>query len=558
MRSLGATPVETSDEEFMRSLGAVPADTAAPSPPPEARTVGGFLGNIPGSAYQLGADIVGAVAHPIETAQVAGKTALGLGAKLTGSETLGRWSEVQPGVNPVDAIVNHLTERYGGLENLKKTAYEDPVGMLSDIATVMSAGGGGVGAGAKVAGLSKVARGAQTVAKVGRVVDPLSVAGRVGGAITKPIGHGAAGALGLTTGVGKEAIKTAARPTPEFLQALRGQTSINQVADRVKGAVQSLRDQRAAQYRQAFDQLPAQQLDVTPLAQTLKDTLDDFGIGLKPVRRPGGGTRLAPDFNPMTSPLVSVGKPAQKEIRDIVDRVLNTPVQIQYPSTPGALSRRGANLGAAGLSAHMDSKVLDAVKRSLDGFYSETSEARALVTRVRKSARDMLSQVPGYDAMTADYQRVTDFLREVEPELSAKASSQKGTMIRKLAYALNQNNDYRQTLLEALDTRAGTRLKDQIAGVALNQWEPRGLARTLAGAGVLYGIGLNFDPSHLLALAAQSPRVVGEITAAGGQLARGTSKPARFARATLRPEVYRPLTMMRSTNPAPSPTPPPE
>ena len=110
-------------------------------------------------------DVATAVMHPIDTAQNLGDLIDGLENKavnaLTGrkpGEEPTAWQKVF-GVTDEDeakanAVGNYLADRYGGIENIKRTLAVDPAGAAADAAGVL-AGGSGVLRGA--AGLGKLA-----------------------------------------------------------------------------------------------------------------------------------------------------------------------------------------------------------------------------------------------------------------------------------------------------------------------------------------------------------------------------------------------------------------
>ena len=174
-------------------------DQTIPPPPPgfvldeptNERSLAGFGANVVESGGRFLGDIGTAIMNPLDTAKAVGGLALGGFQKLIPGE--------QGAEKNVDALVNLYVDRYGGLENLKKTAYEDPVGMLADFATL--AGGGamlakGAGMAAKGANLAKTA---EMVGKVGRVAgaigevaDPLRMAGKGVALAAKPLKPAAA------------------------------------------------------------------------------------------------------------------------------------------------------------------------------------------------------------------------------------------------------------------------------------------------------------------------------------------------------------------------------
>lgn len=116
--------------------------------------------NIPGSTLQLGKDIISPVLHPKDTAKALWGLAQGLAYKLTDG--------VQPEEAMVDAVAQHLKDRYGGWEEIKKTVEKDPAGVLSDVAGLLSGGG--------LLGLKKVGQ-------LGALVDPLNLGKRAAGVV---------------------------------------------------------------------------------------------------------------------------------------------------------------------------------------------------------------------------------------------------------------------------------------------------------------------------------------------------------------------------------------
>src|SRR5262249_48222474 len=98
------------------------------------------LQNIPGSALRFGSDIAQPFLHPIQTAENVRDLGLGVLEKLG----------VKAGdahVQYADAVGKFFSDRYGGLDNLKRTIANDPVGFLADASTVLT---GGAAAAAKI------------------------------------------------------------------------------------------------------------------------------------------------------------------------------------------------------------------------------------------------------------------------------------------------------------------------------------------------------------------------------------------------------------------------
>jgi hypothetical protein len=184
-------------DELAKRMNLTPPPTT-PSQP-IGRSLEGFGNNIRESGKRMIGDIAGAVSHPLDTAKAVGGIVAGLGEKLIPGEKIGHEQNV-------DALVKMYKDRYGSLENLAKTLYEDPVGALADISTLAGGAGlaaKGVGLAAKTANLGKAASVAGKVAKVAgtvaEVTDPMNV-------ITKPVAA-VAGKSGMATRLYESALK---------------------------------------------------------------------------------------------------------------------------------------------------------------------------------------------------------------------------------------------------------------------------------------------------------------------------------------------------------------
>ena len=168
------------------------------SEPPEKKSVGGFVENIGSSGGRFLGDIVGAVAHPIETGKAAGKLVGGAAQMAIPGEQ---------GLEPnARALVDLYKQRYGGWENLAKTLYEDPVGVLADLSTLATGGG------AALKGLGMAGK----AAKVGRAAELATTAGKVAstvGEVTDPLRGLIQGAKGLTNTTAEGLYQSAVKPS---------------------------------------------------------------------------------------------------------------------------------------------------------------------------------------------------------------------------------------------------------------------------------------------------------------------------------------------------------
>lgn len=128
--------------------------------------------NIPGSAVQAAKDITAPIHSPIDTGRGLWRAASGAAQMLAPGEQ---------GNEPyARAVGAGLKERYGGVDNLKRTLQNDPVGSAVDVGGLLT---GGAAATAKA-----LPRASAFAGKAGRALDPvLGVQKAVGKAIPKAL-----------------------------------------------------------------------------------------------------------------------------------------------------------------------------------------------------------------------------------------------------------------------------------------------------------------------------------------------------------------------------------
>ncbi len=134
-------------------------------PTPTSGGDGGFIGNtiknIPSSAGNFLSGIGQALLHPIETVKGVGTIALGGAQKFIPGE--------QEAEQTFDAVTTFFKDRYGGLDNIKNTVESDPIGFLSDVATLFTGGGAlatKVGTVGKLSEFASIANKAERIAAI--------------------------------------------------------------------------------------------------------------------------------------------------------------------------------------------------------------------------------------------------------------------------------------------------------------------------------------------------------------------------------------------------------
>lgn len=161
------------------------ATAAAESSRQDDMSIGGFAKNVVSSGANFVGGIANAVMHPIQTAQNVGKLALGAGINavetITGDENT--FDNPFGSEDVAKNVGDFYLQRYGGLDNLRKTMYEDPIGFLADVSTVLTAGG------AAIQGVGKLGQLGTAAATAGKASVPLNslaaTAGKMSGAVTK-------------------------------------------------------------------------------------------------------------------------------------------------------------------------------------------------------------------------------------------------------------------------------------------------------------------------------------------------------------------------------------
>lgn len=239
-------------------------------------SLGGFAGNVVGSAGNFLGGIGNAVMHPIDTVSNLGNAAVGAGAELSNTVAGTNFNNDQ--TKSWDNLVNFYKNRYGSVDNFMQTAYKDPVGFLADASMLASGVGAGVGAIGKLgeagAAASAVNAG-DVIAMGGRTAEGAAVAtpamsglskfgeaaGTVGeklnpiNAITKPIsavansnfvGNTAKGGFSQLTGIQPNDIATITKYpeefTPKTIENYTRETNATAVDSALKNRIESLKE----------------------------------------------------------------------------------------------------------------------------------------------------------------------------------------------------------------------------------------------------------------------------------------------------------------------------
>lgn len=445
---------------------------------------GEAIKNIPASAGEFASGIYQAVRHPIDTAgglldAAAGGLRNALPESVVNAVEGGRPHESAIRASKTaDAIGGFYKDRYGSEDGFKNALATDPVGVASDLSTVLT---GGAMLSAKAPAISSALQ------KGANLTNPLSVIAPV----AKMAGSAGKTVLGLTTGAGAEAVEQAAKSGYQgkraFLNNLTGDAPMVDILDDARSAVQEMGRQKSADYRQGMSAISKD-----------KTVLDFSGID-QAIKGAEGMTRFKGQ--------VKNARAAQAidEIAEEVGRWKSLdPAEFHTP------------------------EGLDALKQKVGGILEsipyEEKTARAAAKSAYGAIKDEVSkQAPTYAKTMKSYSEASDLISEIERALSLKETASADTAMRKLQSLMrnNANTNYgnRLSLAKSLEEQGGKDLMPAIAGQAMNSWIGRGVIGQGGNLGTLGAAMAMQNPAIALTLPLQSPRTVGATIYGGGRAA---------------------------------------
>lgn len=443
--------------------------------------------NIPSSAARFGGNIVHAVTHPIETVKTLADVGYGGLSKAVGAVgvPMDQTAKAER-EQSFDAVADFFVDRYGGVENFKRTLAEDPVGFAADLSTVL----GGVGAlPARVPGV--VGKTGQAVQAAGRAIDPIRAAAT---AIKATGSNLIAPVIGAATGTGAETVRAAAeagsRGNRAFIDNMRGNAGINDSIDMAQSALGQIRKERGAAYRSSMQGIKENMtpLDQAPIAAALSDA-----YGMAHFRG------------------VPIDEVAAKTVEEMAAKV--------------AQFRSIAKRGPADTS-YRAAEGMDALKKAIGEIRQRTQPntlARNVADSVYNTVKsEIVRQVPEYAKAMEAYAQASDRINDIQKTFSITERAAPDTTARKLQSVMrnNVNTNYgrRTRLMEEL-AKHEPNLPASLAGQAMSSPVPRGL-QALSATGTGIGGITHMNPYALAALPFMSPRLMGEAAYGTGTAAR--------------------------------------
>ena len=420
---------------------------------------------------------------PVETAKNLGQLGKSIYTLVVDSD--------DPDAQLAKDVGQFFADRYGGIDAIKETIKNDPVGFLGD-ASIILTGGAMLSARIPSQTANVVAR---AMTATGNVIDPLTLSARVvANPVTKYVANKGiapivASGLGLTTQAGRASIETAyqagkagGEQGQAFQSAMRGADDAEKLVTDAIGGMKNLKDAKRATYQSGMTglQLGRMPVDITKVEKML----EKFKQQYFPKNRNIIGKAGTEQFN---------------RIEKAIDEFLQNP------------------------NAHTI-EDLDILKQEIFGDFSKFPEGQSgrVITEMGNGIKNIiLEQAPDYANVMKAYEDASAMERNIAQATSissnAKATNM-STALRKLQQSTKDgvlgNQGQKLSYIERLDqANPNAFLKEQIAGSALNTITPRGIQGSIMGAlptaGLAFGTG--FNPLAYAGLASASPRAMGEL-----------------------------------------------
>jgi hypothetical protein len=448
------------------------------------------------STGQMIGDIFKAISSPLETAQSVGNLAVGTFSKalpesiskfLTESSPQRQQQNIQQAETMASDVGQFYKQRYGTEEGIKQALAKDPAGVMADLSTILT--GGSMAA-------SKVPQVASVLSKTASMVDPLQLAARGLGKTVDVAGGLTKQALGLTTGVGSEAMgqayqagKTGGEAATSFKENLMSRVEPTAVLDAAKQNVAELGRQRQTAYRANMENIKGDKsiLNFDGIDKALTDAQAKVAFKGK-IKNEAAAQKLG-------------------EVEAKVNEWKSLdPAEYHTPEGLDALKQ--------------------SIGETLESIPFESAQQRMVIGDVYNAVKGEINkQAPTYAKTMKAYSEATDQIKEIERALSLGKKASVDTAMRKLQSLMRNNvqTNYGQrlNLAKQLEETGGQQLMPALAGQALSEMTPRGLQRATSIPTSLGAFSVGGLPAALAYGAVSSPRLMGGAAYGAGSTARG-------------------------------------
>lgn len=298
-----------------------------------------------------------------------------------------------------------VVNRYGSMNNFKKTLAGDPVGVMFDVSTVLGGSGSLMSGVGKVGNLSKVSKAGQLVSKMAKTADPIQVAEKAISGTGKMVGLGA---QKIDQIIDRGIVKSI-RPS---VTGQRNFTQIKQYTEKARDAVKTIMGNKdnlsfTTEAGEEAGRLPKNLREFSQsIDQTKSGIFKQYDSMAKEVGDAGGKV----DLNPITKELEKIFQ----------DKTLNDlrPEVVDYAnSRMTALSERGE------YTTEEAQNAIKILNNSLEAFYKnptyETASKAYVDSLIANNLRSSLDSVienlkgPGYQELKNKYGSLKTIERDV-------------------------------------------------------------------------------------------------------------------------------------------------
>lgn len=396
------------------------------------RTLGGFAGNVIKSGVNVAKGVAGAVMHPIDTAS--GLVDVGAGAlqnvlPKSVVDFVNKFDSdpvaAQRAIAAADAVGGVYKEKYGSIDKVKKTLYEDPVGAAADLSTLFGGasavikGAPAVAARAlQVAGAPEmalnVARAIPTaanvaapIAEVGRVINPMNAVplettgkliGKGSNFVVNALNPKAAALISASEGRGQEIVNALrnANPATEGYAPTAGEAITQLGLTKYPSLQQEVARFAPTEYYQRGQAQNAALMQPLNVAESIPTAI---------AKR---GAETAPLYEAATAP----GKVADvSKVANHIDSVLqrnpgNTALVNEFNVIKKGLTDES---GALRTDAQQISSTVDNIKAALK------DEKNTFIKGELNKAKDMLVEaIPGYTEAQKQFAKLSKPINQME------------------------------------------------------------------------------------------------------------------------------------------------
>lgn len=478
------------------------------------------------SALNLWSDVANFFLDPVDSAtwllKIWAWTAVNTYETVTWDEV---WGKAKEYWDVASQAVQYFKDRYGSAEAFSKSAYQDPVGVFSDIVSLVW----WVGTVLKWA--SKIAPKVKTLQKLWDIwtdlqrVWTLDPANKVTewmnylwwkwvGLVKRwasYIPDITRGTLWKMTWTSSDTIKqvyqSAVEWSDEARKWLRWEIVDTDVLSNVEQWVDAIKSNRKQLYWQWYETLVKNKniIDTNDIGrEVLQGMYDDLWV------------TFDKDLNLDFSQSKITSRSAQQNLTDIVNDLKNW-----KDKTPA---------------------WLDILKQRIQDYARYTPEfakSDRFSTMVSNKIKDKItSVVPEYKDMMKNYWQVSDLLKDIKSAISVWWNTKKNVAITKLKSVFRDNQEFRKAMIQEIEKYSGKDISWQIAWLQMSPLLPKWLAWVWAWIWVTvwwyWAVAWALsNPFTLVPLLLTSPRIVGEVANAIWVSVNKLNKYADFIKSKL-------------------------